>query len=638
MQRIINKYKNEMTFVTLLLIVLAFIIGGLGKDVLLIVATIIAGVPIAFKAWQAMRMRLFSIELLVTIAVVGALIIGEYVESAVVTFLFMFGDYLEGRTLQKTRSALRELTDMAPEVATVIRDGKEMTVSVDDVAVGEQLVIRAGGKIPVDGTIVKGEAMLDEAAITGEAKRAIKTINDVVFSGTIVDNGYMEMIAEKVGDDTTFAKMIELVEEAQESKTKTEKFLNVFAKYYTPAIVGLAVIVYVITKDVHVAITFLVIACPGALVIGAPVSTVAGIGNGAKHGVLIKGGEMIDELAKVDTIIFDKTGTLTEGKPTVTDIKLFVDEDETKLFTQIALAETISEHHLGKTIVKEAERRGIRLDGKVEHGNVVKGHGLIATVTGEQFVIGNEQLMQRENIPICTTYRNYAIDRQTRGNTAIYVARNSEIVAIISIADNVRSDAKVALASLRASGVRQMIMLTGDNAHTAKAVTTELRLDGYHAKLLPHEKVAFVKQLQEKGHVVAMVGDGINDAPAIATANIGIAMGEGGTDISLEAADVVLMADQLIQFAHAYALTKATVRNMWQNTIFAVSTVALLLVGVLYGKVHLASGMFIHEASVLLVILNGMRLIRFTLPRRKGYGANKERKGSMPVAAQSTKG
>lgn len=617
MQRLLHRYKNFFTLLTFIFIVLAFIVGGTGKDALLIVATVIAGIPISVKAYQALRLRVFSIELLVTIAVIGALFIGEYVESAVVTFLFMFGDYLEGRTLQKTRSALRELTDMAPQVATVLREGVEVTIPVEEVEVGERVIIRSGGKIPVDGKIVSGTVILDEAAITGEAKRATKSVNDSVFSGTIVDNGYMEMIAEKVGDDTTFAKMIELVEEAQESKTKTEKFLNVFATYYTPAIVMLSVLVYFFTKDLHIAITFLVIACPGALVIGAPVSTVSGIGNGAKHGVLLKGGEVIDQFAKVDTVIFDKTGTLTEGKPTVTDVKLFVDVDEDKLLGQIALAETISEHHLGKTIVKEAVHRGLHLDGEIVDSEVVKGHGLKAVIEESSFIIGNEQLMKRENIEVCDVCRSYAIERQKRGNTAIFAAKDGKIIAIISIADAIREDAKTALRLLRENGVRQMIMLTGDNAYTAEAVAGELGLDAFHAELLPHDKVAYVKELQEKGHVVAMVGDGINDAPAIATANIGIAMGEGGTDISLEAADVVLMADQLMQFAHAYMLAKATIRNMWQNTIFAVATVFVLLIGVLYGKVHLASGMFVHEASVLLVILNGMRLIRFKRPGGK---------------------
>ena len=616
MAMFIHKYKNQLTLISFSMIILAFIFGEGVKDAFLIIATVIAGVPIVIKAYQAVKMKTFSIELLVTIAVVGALFIGEYVESAVVTFLFLFGDYLEGRTLEKTRSSLRELTEMAPEEAVVLREGVKETIPVEDVVKGDRVIIHPGGKIPVDGKIVVGQASVNEAAVTGESVPAQKEVNDTVFSGTIVDNGYMEMIAEKVGDDTTFAKIIELVEEAQESKSKTEKFLNKFANIYTPAVVVLSALVYFLTKDLHIAITFLVIACPGALVIGAPVSNVAGIGNGAKNGVLIKGGEVMDVMSKVDTIVFDKTGTLTKGKPEVTDVKTFVDEEENELLRLIAQAELISEHHLGKTIVKEAEQRGLTF-GKAPEGEVIKGNGLRATVEGREFFIGNRKLMANANVEISEHVEAYAVDREKKGNTAIFASVDGKIAAIISIADEIREDAHRALAELRKNGIKKMIMLTGDNEHTARLVATKLGLDEYHAELLPEDKVNYVKKLKEEGHIVAMAGDGINDAPAIATADIGLAMGEGGTDISMETADVVLMADKLMQFAHAYSLSKATIRNMKQNTFFAVGTVFLLLIGVLNGSVHLASGMFIHEASVLLVILNGMRLITFNRKKVK---------------------
>lgn len=617
MQLFINKYKNQITLISFILIVLAFISGGTLKSIFFIIATVLAGVPISIKAYQATTFKTFSIELLVTIAVIGALFIGEYLESAVVTFLFLFGDYLEGRTLEKTRSSLRELTDMAPDEAVVLRDDVQETIPVDDVVKGDHVIIHSGGKIPVDGKVISGQASINEAAVTGESVPVLKKVNDKVFSGTIIDNGYMEMIAEKVGDDTTFAKIIELVEEAQESTSKTEKFLNRFANIYTPAIVLLSILVYVLTKDLHIAITFLVIACPGALVIGAPVSSVAGIGNGAKNGVLIKGGEVMDVMSKVDTIVFDKTGTLTKGKPAVTDFKVFGATKENELLRIIAQAELISEHHLGKTIVKEAETRGLELSRNIPDGKVIKGNGIYAQVDGRELYIGNRKLMNHSGITIDEEIAAYAVEREKKGNTAIFAAMDGELVAILSIADEIREDAKQALVDLRKNGIKQMIMLTGDNEHTARLVATQLGLDDYHAELLPQDKMEYVKKLKADGHVVAMAGDGINDAPAIATADIGLAMGEGGTDISMETADVVLMADKLNQFAHAYSLSKATTRNMIQNTFFAVATVLLLLIGVLKGSVHLASGMFIHEASVLLVILNGMRLITFNRKKMK---------------------
>lgn len=615
MIKLINRYKNQITAVSGILIVLGFILGFLGyqniKSIALIVATVIASVPIVINAFQALRMRTFSIELLVTIAVVGALYIKEYTESSVVTFLFLFGSYLEARTLEKTRSSLKKLIDMAPQEAVVLRQGKNITIPVEGVEVGDRVIIRPGGKIPVDGSIVHGKASINEAAITGESVPVSKTVNDKVFSGTIVDNGYIEIIAEKVGEDTTFSKIIELVEEAQETKSKAERFLDKFSNIYTPAIVLLSVIVYAITKNLHLSITFLVVACPGALVIGAPVSNVAGIGNGARNGVLIKGGEVMDILSKVDAMVFDKTGTLTKGKPEVTDIKTFNNWDANQVLKLVAEAETISEHHLGQTIIKEAKNRGIDLTEQSIEGEVIKGNGICAKFDGHELIVGNRKLMKSKDIEISRDVDEYAVNREKAGNTAVFAAIDGRIAAIFSIADQIRSDAFEALVELRKNGIKKIVMLTGDNRHTAEKVANELGIDEFYAELLPEDKVEFIKKLKSEGHTVAMAGDGINDAPAIATADIGLAMGESGTDVSMETADVVLMADKLSQLSHAYALAKATTRNVKQNTLLAVAVVFALLAGVLTRNIHLASGMFIHEASILMVIFNAMRLIGF---------------------------
>ncbi|MGB4439161.1 MAG: cation-translocating P-type ATPase [Sedimentibacter sp.] len=617
MIKIINKHKNHITAISGILITLGYILGFAGfnnlKDTTLIIATIIASIPIAIKAYQALRMKTFSIELLVTIAVVGALYLKEYNESSIVTFLFLFGAYLEARTLEKTRSSLKSLIEMAPQEATVVRDGKIIEIPVEEVELKDRVIIRSGGKVSVDGIIVSGRATINEAAITGESVPASKKENDRVFSGTIVDNGYIEIIAEKIGDDTTFAKIIELVEEAQESKSKAQRFLDKFANIYTPAIVLMSIAVYIVTRDLHLSITFLVIACPGALVIGAPVSNVAGIGNGAKNGVLIKGGDVMDRFSKVDTLVFDKTGTLTKGKPEVTDIKLFNNMDENELLKMVAEAETISEHHLGQTIVKEAIKRKISLNNEPENSEIIKGSGIRATINARVLLIGNKKLMDSENINISDEVSDYAISREKKGNTAILAAVDGEIAGIFSIADQIREDAALALSQMRKNGIKKIVMLTGDNKNTAELVAKELQLDEFYAELLPQNKVEYVKKLKDEGRMVAMAGDGINDAPAIATADIGLAMGEGGTDVSMETADVVLMADKLMQFSHAYSLSKVTMLNMKQNIFIAVAVVFVLLAGVLSGNVHLASGMFIHEASILVVILNAMRLIKFKM-------------------------
>ncbi|MEO7315280.1 MAG: cation-translocating P-type ATPase [Ginsengibacter sp.] len=579
-------------------------------DILLIAASVIVGYQTVLKAFKFARMKMFSIELLVTIAVVGALIIGEYVESAAVTFLFLFGAFLEGRTLEKARSSLKSLLEMAPLEATIVRHGVRSIVLAEDVEAGDMVLIQSGEKIPVDGKIISGRALVNEAAITGESVPVNKTIDAEVFSGTILDNGYIEVIAEKVGDDTTFSKIIELVEEAQEGKAKTQKFLEKFATVYTPAVVILSIIVWLISGDIHLSLTFLVIACPGALVISAPVSIVAGIGNGAKNGILIKGGEIMEALAKVNAMVFDKTGTLTRGKPEVTAVKTYgISEDE--LLLMAAEAEVVSEHHLGRTIVKEAEKRELKLIRKPKDVEILKGRGIQVTLNGKELYIGNRKGLLQFNKILSTSIEADAIEQEKRGNTVVVVADNEGILGLISIADQVRTEAAQALHELKANGIERMVMLTGDNRHTANMVARQVGIKNVFAELLPENKVEKVKACMAKGVTLAMVGDGINDAPAIASADVGIAMGVAGSDIAMETADVILMTDRLDKLSYAYQLAKATVRNMKQNMFFAVGIVFLLLIGVLTNHVNLASGMFVHELSVLLVILNAIRLVRY---------------------------
>ena len=610
-----TKTRNILTLVSggLLLTALAVYLltpGSLAQDIILIVAAILAGVPIAIKAFQALRMKALSIDLLVTIAVVGAMIIGEYTEAAVVSFLFLFGHYLEGRTLQRTRASLKSLMDMAPLEATILKNGERITIPAEEVQIGDHVIVQPGGRIPVDGKVITGQSLINQAAITGESVPVNKTKGDQVFSSTVSDNGYLEILAEKVGDDTTFAKIIELVEEAQETKAKTQKFMERFAAYYTPGIIILSVIVGLITLNVHLALTFLVIACPGALVISVPVSIVAGIGNGAKNGILIKGGDKMENLAKVNTLVFDKTGTLTKGKPEVTDIKAYgISADE--LLQLTAEVEVTSEHHLGKTIVKKAEEKGLKLVHNPSDVEIMKGHGLRAMLNGQQIYVGNKSGAEKLGIAIDIEANEYMLQQQKNGNTSVFIARDKEVIGIISIADQVREEAPATMNQLRNAGIGDLIMLTGDNELVAQKVAYQLGIDKVYAELLPEDKVSKVTELKTSGRNVAMIGDGINDAPAIATADVGIAMGGTGTDVTMETADIILMSDKLDKLPYAIKLAKATIRNMKQNTYFALITVALLLVGVLTDKIHLASGMLIHEISVILVILNAVRLVGF---------------------------
>jgi Cd2+/Zn2+-exporting ATPase len=609
-----SKQVNQIMYAagTLLLAALAVYLFKWDRiilNTLLIIATIVAGVPTFIRAWKASRLKMFSIELLVTIAVIGALIIGEYVESAAVTFLFLFGAFLEGRSLEKARASLKSLMEMAPLEATVIRDGLRSSIMAEEVVKNDLVIIQTGEKIPIDGRVISGKASVNEAAITGESVPASKGIDDQVFSGSILDSGYLEVIAENVGEDTTFSKIIELVEEAQEGKAKTQRFLEKFAAIYTPGIMVLSVLVWLITQNVHLALTFLVIACPGALVISAPVSIVAGIGNGARNGILIKGGEVMENLAKLNAFVFDKTGTLTKGKPEVTDVKAYgITEEELLLMT--AEAEVISEHHLGRAIVNEAERTGLKLLNQPTEVNVLKGRGIEVKLNGKLLYIGNRKGLFQNDIPIETEVESYATEQERAGNTAVFVAGDKKVLGIISIADTIRDKAEDTMNNLRRAGIKRLVMLTGDNKHTAHLVGERLGMDRIYAELLPEDKAIKVKDCMGKGVNLAMLGDGVNDAPAIASADVGIAMGVAGTDIAMETADVVLMADNLDKLTHTIRLSKATVRNMKQNMFIAVGTVALLLGGVLTKNVNLASGMLIHELSVLLVILNAIRLVR----------------------------
>ncbi|NLN25525.1 MAG: cadmium-translocating P-type ATPase [Bacteroidetes bacterium] len=615
MNSIKTKTKNRLTVVSGSLLLSALLIylfnlSDFAREIILIIAAVIAGVPIAIKAFQAVRMKTFSIDLLVTIAVIGAMIIGEFTEAAVVSFLFLFGDYLEGRTLQKTRASLKSLIDMAPLEAVILKNGNQVVIPVDEVKVGDHVIVRPGGRIPVDGKVISGQSSVNEAAITGESVPVNKTKGDRVFTSTVSDNGYLEIIAEKVGDDTTFSKIIELVEEAQETKAKTQKFMERFAAYYTPGILIFSVIVGLITLNAHLALTFLVIACPGALVISVPVSIVAGIGNGAKNGILIKGGDKMENLAQINTLVFDKTGTLTKGKPEVTDIKPY-GISEKELLKLAAEVEVTSEHHLGKTIVQKAKENKIELEAQPSDVEIMKGHGLKALLNYSEFYIGNKSGAEKLEILIPETASSYMLQQQEKGNTAVVVVRDNQVIGIISIADQIREEAPATLNELKEAGIADLIMLTGDNEQMAQKVARQLGMDRVYSELLPEDKVHKVSELKASGRKVAMVGDGINDAPAIATADVGIAIGGTATDVTMQTADVILMSEKLDKLPYALKLAKATVRNMKQNTYLALITVALLLLGVLTDHIHLASGMLIHEISVIAVILNAVRLVRY---------------------------
>jgi len=616
MQRYILSSKNKITSISGVLIAVGFIskwtMGSMDVFVWsLIIASILGAAPIAIQAYQALKVKVVSIDVLVTIAVGGAFLIQNYEEAAIVTFLFLFGAYLEQRTLNKTRSAIKELTEMAPESALkLMDDGEFVEVEVDEVDVGDVLLVKTGAKVPVDGTVLTGEGSVNEASITGESIPVKKEKGSNVFAGTILDNGTIQIIADRVGEDTTFGKIIELVEEAQDSKSEAERFIDRFAKYYTPAVLVIAFIVWILSRDIELAITILVLGCPGALVIGVPVSNVAGIGNGARNGILLKGSEVISDFSRLDTIVFDKTGTLTVGKPSVAE-KEYYGENIDEALGYLASVERESDHPLAKAVLEEI---GETTFSTVENTEVVKGGGIVASVNGHKIAVGNAALMERENVKLDEKARADIARFERAGNSLVLAAVDGELKVLMGVRDRIRPGVKEDLLRLKKLGVKNLIMLSGDNQGTVDVVSRELGLTEAHGNMLPEDKSAYIKKLiEEKGQIVAFVGDGVNDSPSIALANIGIAMG-GGTDVAIETSDVVLMNSDFSRLPHALGLTKATARNMKQNIFIALGVVLVLLAGLLFSEwVNMSIGMLVHEASILVVILNGMRLLRYKL-------------------------
>lgn len=617
MQHFILRNKNQIALISGILIAAAFISRGTLDSLelfrwALITASVLGIAPIAIQAYQALRVKVVSIDVLVTIAVVGAFLIQNFEESAIVTFLFLFGAYLEQRTLNKTRSAIRELTEMAPETALkAMENGEFVEVEIDEVDVGDVLLVKTGAKVPVDGTVLRGEGSINEASITGESIPVAKEPGSTVYAGTILDNGTLQIVADRVGEDTTFGKIIELVEEAQDSKSEAERFIDRFSKYYTPAVLVIGLIVWLFSRDLELAITILVLGCPGALVIGVPVSNVAGIGNGARHGVLLKGSEVISDFSRLDTIVFDKTGTLTLGSPSVAETEYYGDNIEEAL-GYLASIEKESDHPLAKAVLAAIpDPQSV----PVENTEVIKGGGITAVVDGHRVAVGNVALMEREKVALSDQAKADIARLEAGGSSLVLTAVDGELKILMGVRDQIRPGVKADLEKLKRLGVKNLVMLSGDNQGTVDAVSRELGLlTEAHGNMLPEDKAAYIKRLiEQEGQIVAFVGDGVNDSPSLALAHIGIAMG-GGTDVAIETSDVVLMNSDFSRLPHALGLAKATARNMKQNIIIAVGVVLFLLASLLFSEwMNMSIGMLVHEGSILAVILNGMRLLRYRL-------------------------
>ena len=575
---------------------------------------------------ESLRKLTIDVDLLMILAAVGAALVGAPFEGAMLLFLFSLSNVLQNFALDRTRNAIRSLMKLRPEEALVRRGEQTVTLPIEEIVVNDRIIVRPGERIPLDGRIIEGQSSVDQASLTGESMPVAKDVGDMVFAGTINQQGSLEVNVIRLARDSTIARLIQLVEEAQSEKAETQRFIDRAEQYYAVGVIAftaLAIIVPLLFLQeafqpaFYRAMTLMVAASPCALVISTPATVLSAIGNGARKGILFKGGVYVERAAEIKVIAFDKTGTLTEGKPQVTDVRLIdqrLSEDE--LLALAGAVESRSEHPLAQAVVRAAELRQLEL-AEATGFQASAGLGVQAVVNGETFVVGNGRLIRRFNSSGLEAAEAAAVELQDEGKTAVVLARltNEEteayILGVIGIADVLRPTAARVIRELKALGIERTVMLTGDNERVAKAIAAEAGVDSYYAELMPEDKMGLLKELAERYGPVAMIGDGVNDAPALATADIGIAMGAAGTDVALETADIVLMADDLTKIPYVIALSRKTRRTLVQNLAFAMGVIVVLVAAVLGFSLALPLSVIGHEGSTVLVSLNGLRLLGF---------------------------
>ncbi len=622
-------YKKYSTLLNAAFLV---ILGYLSQNVngeenlitsLLFAASIVIGGFSLFKVGFQNLLRFeFDMKTLMTVAIIGAAIIGEWAEGAIVVILFAISEALERFSMDRARQSIRSLMDIAPKEALVRRNGQEMMIHVDDIAVGDIMIVKPGQKIAMDGMVVNGYSAVNQAAITGESVPVAKTIDDEVFAGTLNEEGLLEVKVTKLVDDTTIAKIIHLVEEAQGERAPSQAFVDKFAKYYTPIIMIIAALVAIVpplffegswAAWIYQGLSVLVVGCPCALVISTPISIVSAIGNAAKNGVLVKGGIYLEEMGALKAIAFDKTGTLTKGVPVVTDFHVFSKQtNDIELLPIITALEYRSQHPLASAIMRKAEEANISYsDVMVDDFSSITGKGIKGVVTGTTYYIGNPKLFKElPAVDFSSDQEQLVTTLQNQGKTAMVVGTDKEILAVIAVADEVRESSKDIIQRLHQLGIKKTIMLTGDNRGTANAIGGHVGVSDVQAELLPQDKLDFIKQLRADYGNVAMVGDGVNDAPALAASTVGIAMGGAGTDTALETADVALMGDDLRKLPFAIKLSRKALNIIKQNITFALAIKLIALLLVIPGWLTLWIAILSDMGATLLVALNGLRLMR----------------------------
>jgi len=548
--------------------------------------------------------RKIGTEIFITIAVVISVLGKEYLAGSVVLMIILIAEYIASASGEKARLSIKELIGSVPKTAIVKKAGLEQTIQISDLQIGDIILVRAGEKIPVDGKVVAGSGSVNQASITGESVPVEKVVGNDAFAGTIVELGALDIQMTKAANDTVFSRIISLVEEAEKEQAPIEKFTDKVASWLIPVVFIFVGAVYFFTRDIKLVIALLIFTSPAELGLATPLVTIAAIARAAREGILIKGGLFLEELAKVTTIVFDKTGTLTVGSPTVNKVEVIDNGfNENQLIQFAAAADRRSGHPLAKAILSYADKLSLSYP-EPENFEVINGRGVSAKVEGKSILLGNLAFMNESKIALSTTQSN-----QT--DTAVYLAVNNNLAGILYVSDAIRDGAKDMITGLRKSGIKNIVMLTGDNPETAKYVADQIGIKDFRANLLPEDKIKIIKELQKNGTKVAMVGDGINDSPALVQANIGIAMGAVGTEAAMEAADIVLMQDKLEKIARARAISKRAFRTIKENIIVGVGVVhitgIILVLLKILGPIEAAA---IHLLPDTLVFINSIKLLR----------------------------
>lgn len=589
------------------LVVLALYLAGVGAGLFRVVP----------KALLALKRLRPDMNLLMTIAVAGAIALGEWFEAGTVAFLFALSLSLESWSVGKARRAIEKLLSLAPPTVN-LKDGSGTTeVTPDSVSIGSIFVVQPGERFALDGTILEGSSDVDQAPITGESQRVPKDKGDEVFAGTINGNGFLEVRSTKLASDTTLAHVIEMVGEARKDRSKSERWVERFARIYTPVVFAAAAVVALgppllfgqsFEPWIYRALVLLVIGCPCALVIATPVAIVAGLAAAARNGVLVKGGQFLEIPASIQVVAIDKTGTLTEGKPQVVSVEPLNDHTSEQLLAIAAAVESKSEHPIARAILQHAEEQGVSLPS-CSDVQIVPGKGTAGTVDGKRYWLGSHRWLEEREQEISDIHRALE-ERSDAGRSVVVVGTEDHVCGFVTLADGLRSDSKVAVAALHAAGIKRVAMLTGDNKGTANAIATEVGIDDVRAELLPADKVAAVETLERDYGAVAMIGDGINDAPALARSSLGIAMGVMGTDVAVETADVALMTDDMSKLAWLIGHSKRTLRIIRQNTSFALGIKVVFVVLTFTGVASLWGAIAADMGASLLVVANALRLLK----------------------------